>query len=99
MSETTLLKGKEAAERMKISTRKLWDLTAPRGTLPCVRIDGSVRYKAEDLEQWITQNRVSVNSHQTIKGKNSPETIVSKPQKPGNRKSAVPDGRCATVNE
>ncbi|MAT68933.1 MAG: hypothetical protein CMJ58_05360 [Planctomycetaceae bacterium] len=56
-SETTapaplLLTPRDAAQRLAISPRKLWALTAS-GDVPCVRIGRSVRYDAADLAAWI----------------------------------------------
>lgn len=52
-----LLTPPEAAERLSISERKLWDLTAPRGPIPSVRIGRSVRYYLADLTAWIESER------------------------------------------
>ncbi len=47
-----LLTPKHAAERLAISPRKLWSLTAS-GDVPCVRIGRSVRYDAADLADFV----------------------------------------------
>jgi excisionase family DNA binding protein len=47
-----LLKPPDAAKRLGISERKLWDL-AKRGEVPVVRIGRSVRYDVADLQRWI----------------------------------------------
>jgi len=52
-----LLTTREAADRLAISERKLWDLTMPRGSLRCVRIDRSVRYSLDDLDEFIAAMR------------------------------------------
>lgn len=52
-----LLKPSEAAQRLSISERKLWGLSAPRGPLPCVRIGRSVRYAPADLDEYIHRTR------------------------------------------
>lgn len=41
-----------AAEALGISERTLWDLTAPRGPIPCVRIGKAVRYRVAALEEF-----------------------------------------------
>lgn len=52
-----LLTMQEAAERLAICERKLWSLTAPRGQLPCVRINRSVRYAPADLDAYVASLR------------------------------------------
>lgn len=51
-SDACLLKQDDAARRLAISPRKLWELTN-RGEIPCVRIGRAVRYDPEDLRAWI----------------------------------------------
>lgn len=48
-----LAKVPEAAGALAISERKLWELTDPRGPIPCVRIGRSVRYDLRDLRTYI----------------------------------------------
>ena len=48
-----LLTAREAAVALRVSERTLWSLTAPRGTIPAVRINRSVRYAVDDLRRWI----------------------------------------------
>lgn len=55
VAQTQLLTPRQAAERLSISERKLWGLTAPRGPVPCVRIGRSVRYRAADLDGYAEQ--------------------------------------------
>jgi excisionase family DNA binding protein len=50
---TPLLSVPEAAKLLTISERKLWDITAPRGPLPVVRIGRAVRYRLTDLDTFI----------------------------------------------
>jgi len=61
MATTTekLLTSREAADRLRISERKLWGLTMPRGSLPCVRIARSVRYSVEDLDAFVSKMRTT----------------------------------------
>ena len=47
-----LLTVREAAGLMRISERKLWDLTR-HGGLPCVRFGRAVRYDPADLRAWL----------------------------------------------
>ncbi|QDT68645.1 Helix-turn-helix domain protein [Planctomycetes bacterium MalM25] len=47
-----LLKSPEAAERLAISPRKLWALTAS-GEIPSVRIGRNVRYADAHLDDYV----------------------------------------------
>jgi hypothetical protein len=53
--EPLLVDKYEAARLVGISPRRLWDMTMPRGDLPCVRIRdaGEVQYRLVDLRAWI----------------------------------------------
>jgi excisionase family DNA binding protein len=53
-----LLTVREAAAALGCSQRKLFDLTAPRGPVPAVKIGGRVRYNARDLEEFIAASTV-----------------------------------------
>jgi hypothetical protein len=57
--ETLLVGARDAAKMLSISERSLWALSAPRGSLPCIRVPGSrlVRYSPADLESWIEAAR------------------------------------------
>jgi hypothetical protein len=48
-----LLTPREAARALAISERKLWSMTQPRGPIPCVRFDRSVRYSRTALVELI----------------------------------------------
>jgi len=56
-TEPLALRAREAAQRLGISTRTLWALTAPRGPIPCVRIGQGKRqtvlYPLEELRAWL----------------------------------------------
>lgn len=47
-----LLTRREAAQALRISERKLWELTQ-RGDIPHVRVDRSVRYPVHELREWV----------------------------------------------
>ena len=51
-----LMKAKEAAALLAISTRKLWEITNC-GKIPHVRIGRSVRYDPDDLRAWIDRRK------------------------------------------
>lgn len=56
MENEKLLTRKEVAAILRIKPRALYNYTAPRGPLPCVRFDRNVRYKSSDVEKWIEEN-------------------------------------------
>lgn len=47
------LRPKDAARALGIGQRKLWDLTVPRGPIPCLRIGVAVLYRVADLEAFL----------------------------------------------
>jgi hypothetical protein len=49
-----LIPPKDAAAALSLSRRTLWALTAPRGSIPVVRIGRAVRYDLDALRVWIT---------------------------------------------
>ncbi len=53
-----LFKASEAADYLAVSRRTLWELTHRKG-LPYIRIGRSVRYREQDLANWVGQ-RASV---------------------------------------
>lgn len=57
-----LLTPREAADRLCISERKLWALTMPRGSLPCVRIARSVRYAVHDLDGFVARMTTTMDA-------------------------------------
>lgn len=48
-----LLKPREAAQRLGISERLLWQHSAPRGPIPTTKIGNAVRYSLAALEDYI----------------------------------------------
>ena len=48
-----LLSAREAADALGICCKSLWSHTAPRGTIPAVRIGARVLYDPRDLTAWI----------------------------------------------
>lgn len=53
-----LLNKREAAGMLGVSTRTLHNLTAPRGSIPVVKLSGRVLYAVSDLQAVIEQNKV-----------------------------------------
>jgi len=51
--EKLLLSAREASIAMSISARTLWSLTAPRGPIPCLRLNSRVLYPVDGLKKWI----------------------------------------------
>jgi predicted DNA-binding transcriptional regulator AlpA len=48
-----LMTSREVAQMLRISERKLWSMTMPRGTIPAVQIGRSVRYCPNVIQKWI----------------------------------------------
>jgi len=57
--EPLALRPVEAAKALGMSIRTLWDLTAPRGPIPCVRVGTGKRrlvlYDVAELQAWLRQ--------------------------------------------
>jgi hypothetical protein len=53
-----LLTAREAAEVLRISEKKLWSLSSPRGPIPVVRLDRSVRYAVAELQAVIASRAI-----------------------------------------
>lgn len=47
------LRPRDAARALGIGSRKLWELSQPRGPIPCVRIGACVVYPVAALERWL----------------------------------------------
>jgi len=52
-----VLTPREAARALRLSERGLWNLTHPRGSIPCVHLGRSVRYDTESLRRWIADQQ------------------------------------------
>ena len=55
-STALALRPREAAKALGISERMLWSLTAPRGTVPAVRIGTCVLYPVTGLQAWLDRH-------------------------------------------
>lgn len=53
MTDRLLLTPREAAYRLGVSTRHLWNLTNPRGPIPVVRLGRRTFYRPQDLEDFV----------------------------------------------
>ena len=47
------LRPKDAARVLGIGERKLWELTHPRGPIPCVRVGTCCLYPVDRLRAWL----------------------------------------------
>lgn len=56
-----LVGAKEVSEMLGISTRKAWQITAPRGPLKSVRIGRSVKYRVGDVRDYVWRNTAKPN--------------------------------------
>lgn len=54
-NSSPLLKGNDVAQRLNISRSKAYQLMR-RGDIPTVRIDGSVRVRESDLDEYIQRS-------------------------------------------
>jgi excisionase family DNA binding protein len=57
--EPILMTQREAAKALGISQRKLWDMTAPRGPIPVVKLGTLVRFAPEDLRRAVLECKVN----------------------------------------
>ncbi len=48
-----LITAAELAKSLRLSERKIWAITSPRGDLPCVVIGKLVRYDPVAISAWI----------------------------------------------
>lgn len=48
------LRPKDAAKALGIGERKLWEITYPRGPVPCVRVGCCVLYPIDGLRAWLS---------------------------------------------
>ena len=53
------LSAREAARCLSVSERTVWANSAPRGSIPTVRIGQRVLYDPDDLRAWIEQQKGS----------------------------------------
>jgi len=52
-----LLSVVETARALNVSRKKLWEITAPRGDLPCIKIGTRVLYSPADIMAWIERQK------------------------------------------
>ena len=58
MSKLNLRSIRETSERLNLCEKSVWNHTAPRGTLPCVRIGSRLLFREEDIDAWIESRAV-----------------------------------------
>jgi len=56
------LRPKDAAALLGIGQRKLWDLSQPRGPIPCVRVGCCVMYPYHLLQAWLAAQAAATAS-------------------------------------
>lgn len=57
MDPAILVDTVEAARLLSVSQNTIWNMTVPRGDLPCVRIGRAVRFDVADLRTWIERRK------------------------------------------
>ena len=62
-ADVLLIAARDAARLLAVSERTLWSITAPRGSLPCVRIGARVLYSRSALVEWIAAEAVSTGGN------------------------------------
>lgn len=50
---TKLMNIREVAEQTGLCEKSIWNATAPRGDLPCVKLGARTLYRPEDVTAWI----------------------------------------------
>ena len=58
MNDKLVLTIREVAKILGVTEQTLWKWTCPRGDLPCVKMGKLVRYRPQDLEEWIETKRI-----------------------------------------
>jgi len=53
-----LLSVAETARALNLSRKKLWQITAPRGDLPCIKVGTRVLYPVGDIVAWIERQKL-----------------------------------------
>jgi len=53
-----LLSVVETARALNLSRKTLWQITAPRGDLPCIKIGTRVLYSPADIMAWIERQKL-----------------------------------------
>jgi len=53
-----LMSIREVAEQTRLCEKSVWNATAPRGDLPCVKLGARCLYRPEDVAAWIESRLV-----------------------------------------
>jgi len=61
-SVTKLMSIREVAEQTALCEKSIWNATAPRGDLPCVKLGSRTLYRPEDVAAWIESRVVRAAS-------------------------------------
>jgi excisionase family DNA binding protein len=62
MHEPLALRPNDAARLLGISRRTLYELTAPRGPIPCIRTRRAVLYPLTALQRWLESAATDSNN-------------------------------------
>jgi len=54
----------ETARALNLSRKTLWQITAPRGDLPCIKIGTRVFYSPSDIAAWIERQKLQRHSQE-----------------------------------
>lgn len=57
-----LLNTRAVAEQTCLCEKSIWNATAPRGDLPCVKLGSRTLYRPADVEAWIESRVVRPES-------------------------------------
>ena len=66
--EPLLISVRDLAKILKVSPRSVWRLLSAGQIVPPVRIGGSVRWRYQEVAEWIESGCPSVSSHSTRQG-------------------------------
>ena len=59
---TSLKSIREVAEKIGLCEKSVWNVTAPRGDLPCVKLGARTLYRDEDIDAWVESRVVRPTS-------------------------------------
>lgn len=58
LADTKLMNVRQVADQTGLCEKSVWNATAPRGTLPCVKLGARCLYRPEDVSAWIASRVV-----------------------------------------
>lgn len=63
MMDKTMISIKELADTLSLGRTKTYDLLAPRGPLPVIRVGRAVRVPMSAVQDWINEQLDSAGGH------------------------------------